>query len=214
ADSRAIDVGLPGNLTCVDLTFHTKCNQKPCPSKKCPSKKIVHSPPETNFLATVVIRKCNKIFVLKINSCVEMILRRLNILKHRGLFVKNRQVLLVASYSRNSSNSKSPYKIIQAKIKNASNEEVPHENGLNWELFGPRNNRFFLASGSVGPAYMNSKTTLASNFDLEQLLEEIKASGANENCLLISEDKSSKFSGSLFSNIPPNLEMVKELILD
>lgn len=201
---------------------------------------------------------------------------------------------------------------------------------MNWELFGPRNNRFFLASGSIGPAYMNNKTTLGSDgCDLEQLVdfknedlkklhiatkkcpvllrrnlhemfpapeviaendkitlitlsqasiaaidhekaainfvlaareitsrlrlhgfwsdflnpmsgrpfhsyhqkslyklnderfrglcmkfEEIQASGAEENCLLISEDKSTKFSGSIFSNIPANLDLIKDLILD
>lgn len=208
---------------------------------------------------------------------------------------------------------------------------VPHENGLNWELFGPRNNRFFLGSGSIGPAYMNSKSTLGSDgLDLEQLVdfsntdnnklhittqkcplllrknlhelfpapevitenekltlitlsqatvaqpadhekaaisfvlaaremcsrlrlhgywsdfvnpmsgrafhsyhqkslyklnderfrglcmkfEEIKASGADENCLLMLEDKSTKFSGSVFTNIPSNLELIKDLILE
>lgn len=44
--------------------------------------------------------------------------------------------------------------------------------------------------------------------------EEIKAVGANENCLLICEDKSTKFSGSVFSNIPANLELIKDLILN
>jgi hypothetical protein len=197
-------------------------------------------------------------------------------------------------------------------------------------LFGPRNNRFFLASGSIGPAYMNSKSTLGSDgCDLEQLVdfknedfkklhittqkcpmllrknlhemfpapevmtendkltlitlsqasvasmdhekaaikfvlaareicsrlrlhgfwsdflnpmsgrpfhsyhqkslyklnderfrglcmkfEEIKAVGAEEHCLLICEDKSTKFSGSIYSNIPANLELIKDLILD
>lgn len=202
---------------------------------------------------------------------------------------------------------------------------------MNWELFGPRNNRFFLGSGSIGPAYMNRKTTIGSDgFDLEQLvdfknndnnklhiatqkcplllrknlhelfpapevitenekltlitlsqaviaqttehekaainfvlaareicsrlrlhgywsdflnpmsgrpfhsyhqkslyklnderfrglcmkLEEIKAVGAEENCLLICEDKSMKFSGSIFTNIPANLELIKDLILE
>jgi hypothetical protein len=45
-------------------------------------------------------------------------------------------------------------------------------------------------------------------------LEEIKAEGAAENCLILSQDKSTKFSGSIFSNIPSNLDMIKELILD
>lgn len=201
---------------------------------------------------------------------------------------------------------------------------------MNWELFGPRNNRFFLASGSIGPAWLNSKSTLGKDgIELEQLVdfeskdgkklhiatqrcplllrknlhelfpapevitenekltlitlsqasvvaadhekaainfvmsaqeicsrlrlhgywsdflnpmsgrpfhsyhqkslyklndarfrglcmkfEEIKAVGADENCLLLSEDKSSKFSGSIFSNIPANLELIKDLILD
>jgi hypothetical protein len=44
--------------------------------------------------------------------------------------------------------------------------------------------------------------------------EEIKASGAEDNCLLISEDKSTKFSGSIFSNIPANIELIKDLILE
>jgi len=260
-----------------------------------------------------------------------MLLRKLNILSHRGIFLRSRQVLLIACYSRNSSNSKSPYKVVQAKIKNTNNDVVPHENGLNWELFGPRNNRFFLASGSIGPAYMNSKSTLGSDgLDLEQLVdfsnkdnsklhiatqkcpllirknlhelfpapevitesekltlitlsqavveqskehekaaihfvlaareicsrlrlhgywcdflnpmsgrpfhsyhqkslyklnderfrglcmkfEEIKAVGANENCVLICEDKSTRFSGTVFTNIPPNLELIKDLILE
>lgn len=45
-------------------------------------------------------------------------------------------------------------------------------------------------------------------------LEEIKAAGADENCLLICEDLSTKFSGSIFTNIPPNLELIKDLILE
>lgn len=215
------------------------------------------------------------------------------------------------------------------RFLDTSNDVVTHENGLNWELFGPRNNRFFLASGSVGPAYMNSKSTLGSDgLNLEELIdfgnvdkkklhistqkcplllrknlhelfpapevitesekltlitlsqavvstdhekaaisfvlaarelcarlrlhgywsdflnpmsgrpfhtyhqkslyklnderfrglcmkfEEIKAVGADENCLLICEDKSTKFSGSVFSNIPANLELIKDLILE
>lgn len=258
-----------------------------------------------------------------------MIILKLNLLRNRGLFIRSRQVLLVASYSRNSSNSKSPYKVLLEKIKNTSSKLVPHENGINWELFGPRNNRFFLASGSIGPAYMNSKSTLGAeglklkelvdftNTDKKKLhistlrcplllrrnlheifpapeviadnekltlitlsqavvtsdhekpaidfvlsareicarlrlhgywadflnpmsgkpfhsyhqkslyklnderfrglcmkLEEVKAFGANENCLLISEDKSRKFSGSVFSNIPANLELISDLIGD
>lgn len=43
--------------------------------------------------------------------------------------------------------------------------------------------------------------------------EEIKADGADENCLLICEDKW-KFSGSVFSNIPANLQLISDLILD
>lgn len=47
-----------------------------------------------------------------------MVYFRLKSLSHRGLFNRNRQALLVASYSRNSSNSKnSPYKVVTAKIK-------------------------------------------------------------------------------------------------
>lgn len=281
-----------------------------------------------------------------------MIFLKLCTLRNRGLFIRSRQVLLIAAYSRNSSNSKSPYKIVQSKIKSelkilsssnlisiaycghdidflgTSDDLSSHENGLNWELFGPRNNRFFLASGSVGPAYMNSKSTLGSDgVDLEQLVdfeskdskklhiatqkcpillrknlhelfpapevvtesekltlitlsqavpstdhekaainfvlaareicsrlrlhgywsdflnpmsgrpfhsyhqkslyklnderfrglcmkfEEIKATGAEENCLLIQEDIS-KFSGSVFTNIPSNLSLIKDLILE
>lgn len=44
--------------------------------------------------------------------------------------------------------------------------------------------------------------------------EEIEAEGANENTLIICEDKSPKFSGSVFTNIPPSLDLIKELILD
>ena len=285
----------------------------------------------------------------------EMIFLKLNTLRNRGLFVRSRQVFLVAAYSRNSSNSKSPYKIVTAKIKSewensfviqiffcvfiigidlinfiedTSDQSVPHENGLNWELFGPRNNRFFLGKGSIGPAYLNSKSTIGTDgLELEQLIdfdnndknklhittqkcpmlirknlhelfpapevltendkltlitlsqaavssdhekaainfvlaareictrlrmhgywsdflnpmsgrpfhsyhqkslyklnderfrglcikfEEVKAEGANENCLVICEDKS-KFSGSVFTNIPPSLDLIKELILD
>lgn len=39
---------------------------------------------------------------------------------HRGIFNRNRNVLLLAAYSRSSSNSRSPYKIVQAKIKSKS----------------------------------------------------------------------------------------------
>jgi hypothetical protein len=45
-------------------------------------------------------------------------------------------------------------------------------------------------------------------------LEEIKAVGADENCLLMCEDKSPKFSGSIYTNIPANLELIKDLILE
>lgn len=55
-------------------------------------------------------------------------------------------------------------------LLDTSNDTLPHENGLNWELFGPRNNRFFLASGSVGPAYMNSKSTI-DGVVLEELVD-------------------------------------------
>lgn len=218
---------------------------------------------------------------------------------------------------------------IATHFLDATNDVVPHENGLNWELFGPRNNRFFLANGSIGPAWISNKSTLARNgFDLAQLVdfkskdktklhietkkcplllrknlhelfpapeviaendkltlitlsqavastdhekaainfvlaareicsrlrlhgywcdfvnpmsgrpfhsyhqnslykmnderfrglcmkfEEIKAAGADENCLLISEDKSTKFSGSVFSNIPANLDVIKEFLVD
>jgi hypothetical protein len=44
-------------------------------------------------------------------------------------------------------------------------------------------------------------------------LEEIKGSGCDENCLLISEDKSTKFNGSIFTNIP-SMEMFKDLVLE
>lgn len=44
-------------------------------------------------------------------------------------------------------------------------------------------------------------------------LEEIKGLGSAENCLLISEDKSTKFNGSIFTNLP-SMEMFKDLILE
>jgi hypothetical protein len=45
-------------------------------------------------------------------------------------------------------------------------------------------------------------------------LEYVKGEhGSKDNCLLISEDKSSKFSGSIFTNLP-SMEMFKELVLD
>lgn len=214
-------------------------------------------------------------------------------------------------------------------LPDASKDVLPHENGLNWELFGPRNNRFFLGEGSIGPAYMNPKTTFGQDgFNLDELvdfgskdntklhikvqkcpvllsknlhelfpapevivennkltlitltqadastdyekaainfvhaareicsslrlhghwadflnpmsgrpfhsyhqknlyklnderfrglcmkLEEIKAVGAEQNCLLLCEDKSTKFSGSIFSNIPPNMDLIQELMKD
>lgn len=204
-----------------------------------------------------------------------------------------------------------------------------HENGVNWELFGAKNNRFYLQNGSIGPAFMNSKTTgstdgirlsdlvdfegndkrklqittqkcpvlmrknlhelfpapevIAENDKLTLItlsqgsaggdhektaiefvhaareicsrlrmhgfwcdflnpfsgrpfhsyhqkslyklndtrfrglcmkFEEIIAEGAGQNCIVLCEDKSLKFSGSVFSNIPTNLEMMKELIAD
>lgn len=52
-----------------------------------------------------------------------MILKKLNLFHHRGLFVKGRQVLLIAPYSRNSSNSKNaPYKLVQSRLKSKSDE--------------------------------------------------------------------------------------------
>lgn len=216
-------------------------------------------------------------------------------------------------------------------LPDTRNESLAHENGLNWELFGARNNRFFLGSGSLGPAYLTTKSTASTDgINLSDLLdfegnskkklkistqkcpillrknlhelfpapeviaenekltlitlsqaslagdlsheksaiefvhaareicsrlrlhgfwsdflnpfsgrpfhsyhqkslyklndtrfrglcmkfEEIPAIGADENCVLICEDKSVKFSGSIFSNIPANLDMIKELIND
>jgi hypothetical protein len=270
-----------------------------------------------------------------------------------GVFNKNRQVYSLASYSRNSSNSKSPYKIVQAKIKSEFNEfcyfviqsycvfahdiesrsltdtsssnAITYENGANWELFGPKNNRFFLSDGSSGPAFLNHHTTHGecdlnelvdfqnkdkarlhvafqkcptlirnglqemfptpevitdgtlslitlsqsslSSLDHEKAamkyvlaareicqklrlhgywcdflnpfsgkaffsyhqkslyknderfrglcmkMENVKGFGAKDHCLLIAEDKSSKFSGSVFTNLP-SMEMFKELVLD
>lgn len=214
-------------------------------------------------------------------------------------------------------------------IIDATNGVVRHENDVNWELFGPRNNRFFLASGSVGPAFMNSESThkthdllLRNLVDVDNLddsklhvvtkkcpmllrknlhelfpvpevitdneklslitlsqadlagdhekaainfvlaareicsrlrnngfwadflnpmsgrpylsyrqqslytlndvrfrglcmkMEEIEAVGANENCLLISEDESTKFSGTIFTNIPADFSFIRHLIFD
>lgn len=45
-------------------------------------------------------------------------------------------------------------------------------------------------------------------------MEEIQAVGANENCLLISEDESTKFSGTIFTNIPADLGFIRHLIFD
>jgi hypothetical protein len=44
-------------------------------------------------------------------------------------------------------------------------------------------------------------------------LEEVKGIGANDNCLLISEETSNKFNGSIFTNLP-SMEMFKELVLE
>lgn len=44
-------------------------------------------------------------------------------------------------------------------------------------------------------------------------MEELKGLGANDNCLMISEDKSNKFNGSIFTNLP-SMEMFKELVLE
>jgi hypothetical protein len=46
-----------------------------------------------------------------------------------------------------------------------------HENGANWELFGAKNNRFFLGKGSVGPAYLNSLSTHTATTELEELID-------------------------------------------
>ncbi|XP_070496280.1 methylmalonic aciduria and homocystinuria type D homolog, mitochondrial [Chironomus tepperi] len=90
----------------------------------------------------------------------------------RRLLRGNKAVISLASYSRNSSNSKSPYKIVQARIKNDSNNNMlVHENGANWELFGAKNNRFFLGKGSVGPAYLNSLSTHTATTELDELID-------------------------------------------
>ncbi|KAG5682366.1 hypothetical protein PVAND_011722 [Polypedilum vanderplanki] len=243
-------------------------------------------------------------------------------------FKRSKNVLSLAFYSRNSSNSKSPYKIVQAKIKNTANSNtLTYENATiaNWELFGPKNNRFFLASGSAGPAFLNNLSTfgpcelnklidfknkdkyklhisfqkcpvlirnniheifpapelmsdggrsqlsliLLSSMDCDHekaaiqyvlaareickklhlhgfwcdflnpfsgkaffsyhqkslyknderfrgicmKLESVNGHGTKDNCLLISEDKSNKFSGSVFTNLP-SLDMFKELVLN
>ncbi len=44
-------------------------------------------------------------------------------------------------------------------------------------------------------------------------LEEVKGLGLIDNCLLISEDKSKKFNGSIFTNVASK-EMLKELVFD
>lgn len=46
-----------------------------------------------------------------------------------------------------------------------------HENGANWELFGAKNNRFFLGKGSVGPAYLNNNSTFNAITELEELID-------------------------------------------
>jgi Methylmalonic aciduria and homocystinuria type D protein len=207
----------------------------------------------------------------------------------------------------------------------STNALAPFENDVNWELFGNKNNRFFLGN-CLGPAYLNNSTTYGVN-NLEELvdfdnkdknklyvtfqkcptlikkdihelfpspevisdssnlslitlsqasltidhekaalnfvlasreicqrlrlhgyfsdflnpfsgkaffsyhpkslytlnderfrglcmkLEKVKGLGAKEDCLLISQDKSSKFSGSIFTNLP-SMEMFRELVLE
>lgn len=44
-------------------------------------------------------------------------------------------------------------------------------------------------------------------------LESIKGFGTKDDCLLISEDTSTKFSGSIFTNLP-SMEMFKELVIE
>lgn len=44
-------------------------------------------------------------------------------------------------------------------------------------------------------------------------LEEVKGLGTIDKCLLISEDKSNKFNGSIFTNLP-SMEMFKDLVLE
>lgn len=46
-----------------------------------------------------------------------------------------------------------------------------HENGLNWELFGAKNNRFFLGKGTTGPAYLNNSSTFNVINELEELID-------------------------------------------
>lgn len=46
-----------------------------------------------------------------------------------------------------------------------------HENGANWELFGAKNNRFFLGKGSLGPAYLNNNSTFSAVTELEELID-------------------------------------------
>lgn len=46
--------------------------------------------------------------------------------QYRGTFNRNRNVLLLAAYSRSSSNSRSPYKIVTAKIKSKFANKFRH----------------------------------------------------------------------------------------
>jgi hypothetical protein len=69
-----------------------------------------------------------------------------------------------------------------------------------------------------GKAYFSyHKKKLYSNDErfrgLCMKLESVKGLGTKDNCMLISEDKSSKFSGSVFTSMP-SMKMFKELVLD
>lgn len=44
--------------------------------------------------------------------------------------------------------------------------------------------------------------------------EEVKATGTDENVLILSEDKSQRFSGSIFTNISADLVLIKEFLDD
>lgn len=50
----------------------------------------------------------------------------------KGMFNRNNKVLLIATYSRSSSNSRSPYKIVGAKIKS----ELDNFNKIGYCYFG------------------------------------------------------------------------------
>lgn len=120
---------------------------------------------------------------------------------YRGLFNKSRNVLTLAAYSRSSSNSKSPYKIVQAKIKSklfrklnfviaklncvlikmtltlilidaaTSKSVMTYEHGANWELFPLAKNNRFFLREGLVGPAYVSYGSTSTHVDFKQLID-------------------------------------------